>query len=302
MSSINPTPPIVLEHVVIPEDSSLLVRYDQEATIEVLEYHQHQELEFQFTQSGFGNRLIGDVLEPFDNHGVLIIPPLIPHTWYYQNPAADPDYRIQEYNIQFDLEVIISRMSAFPEFAESVRFLREMKYPVEILGEDAVTIREKIKAMLHQDGVTRLLTFFQIIRLCSTTPDIRLLRLENTVFDNHQKQTRIRELYAYMDAHLSEEIELDEMASMMNMSKTSFCNFFKRATGKTFTFALNEMRINRAAMLLSSDKNRSIAEIAYSVGYNSSSRFCSVFRKMRGQSPKSYCDHLKQTNSQKRDQ
>lgn len=292
MSSINPIPPIVLEHVVIPKDSSILVRYDQEASIEVLEYHQHQEVEFQFTQSGFGNRLIGDVLEPFDNHGVLIIPPLIPHTWYYKNPTADPDYRIQEYNIQFDLEVIISRMSAFPEFAESVRILREMKYPVEIMGEDAVTIREKIKAMLHQDGVTRLLTFFQIIMICNTTSDIRLLKLENTIFDNTQKQTRIRELYAYMDAHLSEDIELDKVANMMKMSKTSFCNFFKRATGKTFTFALNEMRINRAAMLLSSDKNRSIAEIAYSVGFNSSSRFCSVFRKMRGQSPKSYSIHF----------
>lgn len=62
----------------------------------------------------------------------------------------------------------------------------------------------------------------------------------------------------------------------MNMSKTSFCNFFKRATGKTFTFALNEMRINRAAMLLSSDKNRSIAEIAYSVGYNSTRSITSI--------------------------
>lgn len=293
MSKFYPTPSPVLEHVLIPDDSSILVRYDQEATIEVLEYHQHQEVEFQFTQSGSGNRLIGDILEPFDNHGVLIIPPLIPHTWYYQNPSADPDYRIQEYNIQFDLEVIIRRMSAFPEFSESVKFLREMKNPIEILGEDAITIREKIITMLHQNSVDRLLTFFQIIMICVTTNDIRQLLLENTIYDNKPKQTRIRQLYAYMDAHLSDDIELDKVASMMNMSKTSFCNFFKRATGKTFTFALNEMRINRAAMLLSSDKNRSIAEIAYSVGFNSSSRFCYVFKKMRGQSPKNYSDHLK---------
>ena len=293
MSSINPITSPVLEHVLIPEESSILVRYDQEATIEVLEYHQHQEVEFQFTQSGFGNRLIGNVLEPFDNHGVLIIPPLIPHTWYYQNPSADPDYRIQEYNIQFDLEVIIRRMSAFPEFAESVRFLREMRNPIEILGEDALTIREKIKAMLYQNNADRLLTFFQIIMICCTANDIRQLRLENTVFDNKKKQIRIREIYAYMDAHLSEDIELDKVARMMNMSKTSFCNFFKRTTGKTFIFALNEMRINRAAMLLSSDNNRSIAEIAYSVGFNSSSRFCYLFKKMRGQSPKNYQIYIK---------
>lgn len=281
-------PSLVFEHVHIPDDSSLLVRYDQEATIEVLEYHQHQEVEFQFTESGLGHRLIGDVFEPFDNHGVLIIPPLVPHTWYYENPQESPTYRIQEYNIQFDLEVITRRMAAFPEFAEGVHFFGDMRYPVEIMGQDAIIIRKMIKAMLLQEGMDRLMTFFQIIKVCCTTADIRQLKLENTNFDNQHKQRRIKDIYAFMDAHLSEDIGLTEMAEWTNMSKTSFCNFFKRATGKTFTFALNEMRINKAAMLLSDDQNRSISEIAYSVGFNSSSRFCHLFKKIRGKSPKCY--------------
>lgn len=278
----------VLEHVIIPDDSSLLVRYDQEATIEALEYHQHREVEFQFTESGYGHRIIGGVLEPFDSQGVLIIPSGVPHTWIYENLRNNPAYRIQEYNIQFDLDLVTKRMASFPEFSEGVSFFDHLKEPCEISGQDAVRIRGLMKRMLHQDGVDRLISFFQIVKICSLSCLIRQIHLEQTNFDNLQKQSRIHEAYAFMNEHMCENIGIEDVSQRMNMSKTSFCNFFKRATGKTFTFALNEMRINRAAMLLTNNTDLSVADIAYSVGFNSPSRFSHLFRKMRGKAPKSY--------------
>lgn len=47
---------VCYEKVIIPKGCSFLARYDQEATIDTLELHAHDEVEFQFTLSGYGIR------------------------------------------------------------------------------------------------------------------------------------------------------------------------------------------------------------------------------------------------------
>lgn len=92
----------------------------------------------------------------------------------------------------------------------------------------------------------------------------------------------------YIDEHYTEEnIRLDEIARIANMSTSYFCIIFKQEIGKTFTDHLTSLRIRRACDLLLTTNYRS-NEISYMVGYSSHSYFCTVFKKATGHSPNAY--------------
>ncbi len=82
-----------------------------------------------------------------------------------------------------------------------------------------------------------------------------------------------------------EELTAKECALKVDMSYTHFSRCFKAVIGKSFTKYLCEVRINSAEKeLYMTDK--SITEIAYGVGFNDVSYFISIYKKLRGKTPK----------------
>ena len=70
--------------------------------------------------------------------------------------------------------------------------------------------------------------------------------------------------------------------------------FFSLATGKSFREALNDVRTDKAKLLLT-DTDRSIMEIAGDVGYTDQSYFCRVFKSYTGESPLNYRNNRRRT-------
>jgi len=69
------------------------------------------------------------------------------------------------------------------------------------------------------------------------------------------------------------------------MDQTSLCRFFKRATGRTMTNYVNELRLGLASELLT-NTDLSILEIALRVGFENYSHFCRQFRRNKGCTPR----------------
>ena len=276
---------VCYERVVIPDGCSFLARYDQEATIETLELHVHPEFEFQFTFSGYGIRTIGDISEPFKEMEVLLIPGGIPHNWVYKNPKV---VRIQEYSVQFPIEIVTTVLTAFPEMKGVVSFFSGLDHAVEIRGEEAARISSLMICMISMDPEDRLLSLLQMLVTAYKCLDKRNISHDLVIQDETSSFNKIHKVLGYMEDHLSESLSLEKVAGVFCMSKTAFCNFFKRKAGKTFIFALNEMRINRSCMMLTGNPEMSIAQIAYSVGYCSPAHFSRIFKHFRGTSPSDY--------------
>ena len=80
---------------------------------------------------------------------------------------------------------------------------------------------------------------------------------------------------------------LNDVCDHLNISTSRFSSVFKEATGKTFTEALNGIRMERAKQLLreTSLKNYEIAE---KVGFSDPHYFSIAFKKSTGQTPKEY--------------
>ena len=101
------------------------------------------------------------------------------------------------------------------------------------------------------------------------------------------KNAKILEISNYLAAHSAEKLSLDEISERFDISKYHLCRTFKDATGFTISEFINASRVMRAReLLLTTDK--SVAQIAKEVGFESSTHFGKVFKQQRGRSPMAY--------------
>ena len=81
-----------------------------------------------------------------------------------------------------------------------------------------------------------------------------------------------------------------ELAAQFSVSETSLKNYFRGVFGQNISIYLREMRMKKAADLLTTTK-LSVATIAEKVGYMNQSKFASVFKKQFDMSPLEYRRH-----------
>ncbi|MBE5893764.1 MAG: helix-turn-helix domain-containing protein [Lachnospiraceae bacterium] len=112
-----------------------------------------------------------------------------------------------------------------------------------------------------------------------------IFRLQMQTDEN--KSHKIMESLDYINAHYTQDIKLEHLASMSSASVTNFCRLFKSLTGTTVTHYIQTLRIEEACRLLSStDKN--VIEIANDVGYSDMKHFYDVFKKITHKLPKEF--------------
>lgn len=97
----------------------------------------------------------------------------------------------------------------------------------------------------------------------------------------------IRKANQYILEHYSQPITLTEISAYVGLNPSYFSSLFKRETGVTFLDYVMEVRIEAAKELLVGTE-KSIGEIAESVGYNDMKYFYKRFRQSTGISPKEY--------------
>ncbi len=100
-------------------------------------------------------------------------------------------------------------------------------------------------------------------------------------------QQRIKAIMAYINAHYMEKVTLEEIASVVNISKGECCRFFKRVVKCTvFEYVMN-YRINKSIGLLK-ETDLTVSQIADSVGFGSTSYYIESFKRQIACTPKEY--------------
>lgn len=104
-------------------------------------------------------------------------------------------------------------------------------------------------------------------------------------YDTRMKNIeRFNHIFKYLEHNYAEKITVEEMASMVNVSKFHFCRIFKEVTGKTFNDYLNSFRLDKAESLLK-NTDLNITEIAFASGFNDINYFSRAFKKVKNLSP-----------------
>lgn len=96
----------------------------------------------------------------------------------------------------------------------------------------------------------------------------------------------------YMRDHLGEQIILDDLAGLPNISKYHFLRVFSQATGLTPHRYLVRLRMQRAAELLRTSED-TVLQIAALCGYASPGQFAGTFRRHHGATPTAFRHDLR---------
>lgn len=97
----------------------------------------------------------------------------------------------------------------------------------------------------------------------------------------------IRLAKQYVQQHYASPLTLEEVAAHAGFSASYFSTLFKAAEGQTFSEYLEGVRIAGAKALLK-DSDKTVDEIANSVGYADSKYFRKVFKRATGMRPSEY--------------
>ena len=90
-----------------------------------------------------------------------------------------------------------------------------------------------------------------------------------------------------MEANLCEDLSLDALAQVAQMSPSRFRRAFQATVGQSPHSWLNKHRLERAKTLLAKTE-QSIAQIAIDCGFSSQSHMTTIFSKHLGITPNGY--------------
>jgi signal transduction histidine kinase/DNA-binding LacI/PurR family transcriptional regulator/AraC-like DNA-binding protein/DNA-binding LytR/AlgR family response regulator len=102
-----------------------------------------------------------------------------------------------------------------------------------------------------------------------------------------ETQQVMRKAMAYVHTHYAEQVSLKDLAAYVGLSEQHLIRSFQREIGVTPIDYLKRYRIERAKALLE-EGSRSVTEVAFEVGFSTSSYFARVFRREVGVSPSAY--------------
>lgn len=98
---------------------------------------------------------------------------------------------------------------------------------------------------------------------------------------------KLRRVQDYIQENLSQELRLEELATIAQISTYHFCYLFKQSVGTSPHQYIVQQRIKKAQHLLR-ETNLRVSEIALEVGYQSCSHFSALFKRHTGGSPGKY--------------
>ncbi|ANH69140.1 AraC family transcriptional regulator [Mitsuaria sp. 7] len=94
----------------------------------------------------------------------------------------------------------------------------------------------------------------------------------------------IYEIVAYLEAHMAEQLTVDDVAAQFLLSRRHFTRLFRERTGHSMIEFLNGKRLERAQLLLQ-DPRTSVMDAALLVGFETPSYFARLYRAKFGRPP-----------------
>ena len=241
-------------------------------------YHFHPELELTYVIRGTGTRYIGDHIESFSEGDLVLVGSNLPHLWkndkiYYQ---GDPYLKSRAIVLQFKDNFLGEQLFELPEMKLVKKMILKSRQGLKI--QDKNKIATLIKNMVDQSGAERIINLLFLLNMIAESKNTKVLSSKPFSVDSSQiGLERINNVFAYIFENFSNEISLDTISKVANLTPTAFCRYFKSHTNKTFSTFLTETRIHHSCKLIQNE-NRSISEIAFEAGFNDFSYFSKMFK------------------------
>jgi len=253
-------------------------------------WHFHQEFQISFIKKGFGTRFVGDHVQPFEEGDLVFTGPNLPHLWRSDESYFKENSKLTTRGlvIYFDSELLSKSLLDKEEFYKINKLVENSFHGLEFYGETKRKVGKLILGINQEKGFRRIMKLMGILDLLSKSKEFNILSspgYTNVLRGDDTEKMRI--VYDYVMTNFKTKIALEEIATILNMTTTSFCRYFKPRANKTFTRFVNDIRIGHARKLLLED-NFTISQISYECGFNTLSNFNKQFKSIVLMCPHEY--------------
>ncbi|MBU2491592.1 MAG: AraC family transcriptional regulator [Bacteroidetes bacterium] len=250
-------------------------------------FHFHHEFQITLIIKGTGSYTIGESSGSFVQGDMFIIGSNVPHVFrsgreYYENNKLISHSR----SIFFKEESFGPDFFNLPETKHIGKMFSEFPRGVKIKSDYKFT--KYFNAVFNSEGIEKLIRFLNLLNEICACPELQYLSAEKGIIkSSEQSDRRLNQVFNYVLNNYKNEIRLKTISAIANLSEPAFCRYFKKRTRKTFFNFLNELRISEACKLLL-NKDISISEAAFEVGFNNISNFNRIFKSQMGVNPTEY--------------
>ena len=105
----------------------------------------------------------------------------------------------------------------------------------------------------------------------------------------------VAEALAYMRLHIGRPLKLAEVARHGGCSPAYLSRRFRASRSSTFTYCLNQIRIEQSKQLLL-NPSLTVGDVGYLVGFCEQGYFIKVFRRFAGITPRQYQKLMKRSS------
>ena len=266
-----------------PEKNALIYQED----IELVFYdklHQHNEIQISFIEKGNGTLLVGDKISSYTENDIFIIGSNLPHAFKSDKNRKEKSKMLSLFFTKTSFGESFFELNELLEinnfFSKSLQGLTLKSNKTEVI--------KKILRLKKASKLERFILFLEILKIASETKSEPLSTFVYNKKYSDIEGKRMRNIFDFTLENAYQNITLDDVASVANMTKNAFCKYFKKRTNKTFISFLIELRVENACKLLSTDKDLSINDIAFKSGFNNISNFNRQFKMIKNMSPNKF--------------
>lgn len=264
-------------------------KFDERTTNVNNVWHYHPEIELVFVNGGTGRRQVGSNVSYYTWGTLIIVGSNLPHCGFTNEDTGNSCETV----IHMKPDFLGADFFNIPEMANIKRLLHVANRGIVFSGETKARVGAMMEAMEHQTDFERLVSQLNILNDLAHTEEYRILNADGfSLLSDVKDNDRINLVFNYVKTHFKEEIPLEDMADLTNLTIPSFCRFFKKITSKTFTQFVNEYRLVHASKLLA-EQPLSITEVCFASGFNNFSHFNKKFKAFVGQNPSEYRKELR---------
>jgi AraC-like DNA-binding protein/quercetin dioxygenase-like cupin family protein len=246
-------------------------------------YHYHPEYEIVCVFEGSGRRHVGNHLSNYGDGDLVLIGSNLPHGGFGYGAVGTHE----EIVIQFTEDFLGENFLQKPEMENIKKLFERSKQGISFKGETKNNIAKKFKNLLQLSHFERLIELLNILQNLAISTEYISLNPVNIRYNFSQKdQERLGKVYKFVEEKFSQEIDIQDVAKICNLTVPAFCNYFKKNLNQTFTDFTNEYRINQSCKMLL--EGLEIVDICYRCGFNNVSYFGRVFKQMKGTNPSQF--------------
>ena len=256
----------------------------------IVPWHYHPAIEIMYITRGIGTRFVGDCIEQYEEGDVCMIGPNLPHEWRNDDAYFDKESGLRATCIClfFKREIFDPNFIRLPEMNNIRDLIERSRRGLKFTGNSKLEITRFIRSSGNAVGVRKVTNLLTLLELMATSTEYELLAsvgFTNSV--NSEDFERFNKVYKFLVKNFATSIRLEEVSTLVGLTPTAFCRYFKERTKKTFVEYLNEMRIGYSKKLLLENKMK-ISTISGEVGFPNLSNFISQFKKVTGMSPSQF--------------